>query len=67
MLLEEYKEKTATSMNELESCEKHVMESEDDLSHLRKVLETLQVKAPELEGKGDGKSKRNSYSKGKQE
>lgn len=57
MLLEEYKERAATSMNELESRDNRIRELEEDLSQLRKVLETLQVKVHELEGKGDGEEK----------
>jgi Ran GTPase-activating protein (RanGAP) involved in mRNA processing and transport len=54
MLLEEYNERAATSMNELESRDNCIKELEEDLSQLRKVFETLQVEVDELEVKGDG-------------
>jgi hypothetical protein len=59
MLVEEYKERDATSVNELESHNSRIKELEEDLSQSRKVLETLQVKAYELQGKGDGEERSN--------
>lgn len=59
MLLEEYKKRDATSMRELEMRDNRIKELEEDLSQLRKVLETLQVKARELEEKHDREEKSN--------
>lgn len=59
MLLEEYKKRAATSVRELETRDNRVKELEEDLSRLRKVLETVQVKAHELEENGDREERSN--------
>jgi len=49
--LEEFEKKAATCEHELEARDNRIKELEEDLSHLRKELHTLQVVRYEVEGK----------------
>jgi hypothetical protein len=59
VLLEEYKKRAATSVRELETRDSRIKELEEDLGRLRKVLETVQVKAHELEENDDKEERSN--------
>lgn len=51
MCLEEFEKKAATCEHELEARDNRIKELEEDVSHLRKELHTLQVVRYEVEGK----------------
>jgi hypothetical protein len=66
VLLEEYKKSAETSMRELETRDRRIKELEEDLSRLRKVLETVQVKAHELEENCDREDRSDKISVAKE-